>query len=213
MHSAVHSLQAYAKDIPPTSRPADERAPAAPRRGRPRAARDGPRDRDARLRGRLGAAGQALRPGAHLRPAGPGAGPGRRHGVDAAGASGSLTPVEQDEVPADTALETVLEPPDHVARRRVRVCGSRGAVGAPADRRPGAADRPQRGRAGYAAEHPDPGGADRRGRDAHRVDVLRAAAAGPRRRAVGPGVTGPGARPPRSVAQHPRELTKTDGTR
>jgi hypothetical protein len=30
-------------------------------------------------------------------------------GLDAAGGSGSLTPVEQDEVPADTALETVLE--------------------------------------------------------------------------------------------------------
>jgi hypothetical protein len=30
-------------------------------------------------------------------------------GLDTAGASGSLTPVEQDEVPVDTALETVLE--------------------------------------------------------------------------------------------------------
>jgi hypothetical protein len=30
-------------------------------------------------------------------------------GLDAAGAAGSLTPVEQDDVPADTALETVLE--------------------------------------------------------------------------------------------------------
>ena len=30
-------------------------------------------------------------------------------GLDAAGASGSLTPVEQDEVPVESALETVLE--------------------------------------------------------------------------------------------------------
>ncbi len=74
-------------------------------------------------------------------------------GIDAASAAGSLTPVEQDEVPVDTPLETVLEQimwPEEVfgcaaVLERVVLPPSADAQ-MPAD--PGDAER-------YAAEHPD----------------------------------------------------------
>ncbi|MDX6299053.1 MAG: hypothetical protein QOF53_267 [Nocardioidaceae bacterium] len=74
-------------------------------------------------------------------------------GLDGAGAAGSLTPVEQDDVPADTALETVLEqimwPAEvfgcaAVVERLVLPPTADEAL--PGD--PGDAER-------YAAEHPD----------------------------------------------------------
>ena len=75
-------------------------------------------------------------------------------GVDEADAAGSLTPVEQDEVPVDTPLETRAGA-DHVARRGVRLRrGGRAARAAAGGRRSscpttrGAAEE-------YAAEHPD----------------------------------------------------------
>ena len=74
-------------------------------------------------------------------------------GLDAAGAAGSLTPVEQDDVPADTALETVLEqimwPAEVFGCAAVverLVLPPTADAGLPAD--PGEAER-------YAAGHPD----------------------------------------------------------
>jgi hypothetical protein len=74
-------------------------------------------------------------------------------GLDAANAAGSLTPIEQDEVPVDTALETVLERimwPAEVFGAAAVV--ERLVLPPAADEQmpedPAAAER-------YAAEHPD----------------------------------------------------------
>ena len=123
-------------------------------------------------------------------------------GIDAASAAGSLTPVEQDEVPVDTPLESVLEQimwPEEVfgcaaVLERVVLPPSADAQ-MPGD--PGDAER-------YAAEHPDRqevrivAAATRAGSTycalrmkAH--DDALSVVEGPR----------PGAGPPRVAAQHP----------
>ena len=75
-------------------------------------------------------------------------------GLDSAGAAGSLTPVEQDQLPPDQPLEAVLEsimwpPAGHRLRRGRRAAGA--AAGAPTGRSPTTRVRPQE----FAREHPD----------------------------------------------------------
>ena len=75
-------------------------------------------------------------------------------GLDEADAAGSLTPVEQDDVPADTPLEARARA-DHVAGRGVRL-RRRGRAAGAARRRPTSSCRTTRRSAEqYAAEHPD----------------------------------------------------------
>ena len=103
-------------------------------------------------------------------------------GLEAATAAGSLTPIEQDEVPVDKPLESVLEQIMWPAE----VFGCAAVVERlvlPPGRRPADARRPAQRRGVRRRAPGPPGGAHRRRRDARRVDVLRAADAVARRRA------------------------------
>ena len=74
-------------------------------------------------------------------------------GLDDASAAGSLTPVEQDQLPAEHRFEATLAV-DRVAAGGHRLRGRRGAAGAPAGRRRRAPGRPAAAEE-FAREHPD----------------------------------------------------------
>ncbi len=106
-------------------------------------------------------------------------------GLDDASAAGSLTPVEQEQLPPDRFESDAGL--DRVGRRGDRLRGRGGAAGAAAGRRRRHPGRPGRGR-GVRRRAPRPaGGPDGRGRHPGRGDVLCPAAARARRRPVGGG--------------------------
>ena len=117
-------------------------------------------------------------------------------GLDDASAAGSLTPVEQEQLPARPVR--VRARLDRVGPRGDRLRGRGRAAGAAAGRRRRDPRRPGR-RRGVRLRAPGPaGGPDGRGRHPGRGDVLCPAAARARRRPVGGGRRGPGPR-----ADHP----------
>ncbi len=122
-------------------------------------------------------------------------------GLDDASADGSLTPIEQEQLPPDrfeASLAAIAWGPEvDRLRRRGR------AAGAAAGRRRRHPRGPRRGRDVRRGAPGPPGGPDGRGRDACRGDVLCPATALPRRRPVGRRWPGPRARADRAVGCHP----------
>ena len=122
-------------------------------------------------------------------------------GLDESAAAGSLTPVEQE--PLGGRRPRAVAGVDHLAAGREPAARpwSSGWCCHPTPR-PTVLEDPAGARGVRARAPRPPGRPDRRGRDARRGDVLRAAAAGRRRRPVRADRRRPGARPACAVARH-----------
>ena len=182
-------------------RPRPRAEPRADRRPgrRPGAGLGGARDRAAHRRGRLGPAGPALRAGRHRGAGRARARAGRRDGAGRRRRGRVPDPGRAGPAHAGPAAGGGAGL-DHLAPRRRRLRRGGGAAGAASGR----GRRDPRGRGGGRGVRPrapgPPGGAHRGRCDPRRVDVLRAAAAGPRRRRVGGRRRRPGARPAGAAA-------------
>ena len=205
MHSALTSIQKWVEDPDaelPTCGGTRERARADSSRRRPGAGRRRAGDRVAPRRGGLGPAEPALRAGADPRAGPPRAGTWPpRWASTPTSAAGSLTPVEQDSLPAGRRLEETLDA--IVWPAEVAGCA---AVVERLVLPPGADDQapedPGSGRGVRPRAPRRPRGPDRRRCDARRGDVLCLAAARARRPALGGGRPGPGAGAGRPAAGH-----------